>query len=89
MKIAIFPPVAAAMLSGCASTYDVRSIGPDRYQVATIVAPAHGGFAAAQTNATQAAGRKCAALGKQLKVTAVETGQDFPNGRAIVSFECD
>jgi hypothetical protein len=89
MKIAVFASVAAAALSGCASTYDVRSIGPDRYQVATIVAPAHGGFAAAQTNATRAAGGKCAALGKQLKVIGVDTGHDFPNGRAIVTFECD
>ena len=74
-------------LCGCAHTFDVVNVGPDRYQVAASTAPACGCIAAAQTMATKAAADKCTSLGKQVNVIGVETGHDFPvAGRAVVTF---
>ena len=87
MKIAAF--ATCLLLSGCAHTFDVVNVGPDRFQVAASAAPARGGIAGAQTMATKAAAEKCASLGKQVNVVGVETGHDYPAaGRAVVTFEC-
>jgi hypothetical protein len=81
--------VLAAMLPGCAMTYDTLQVGPNRYQVSAVAAPARGGIAGAQERATEAAAKKCVDAGKSLNVLNVDTGHEFPAaGRAIVTFEC-
>ncbi len=87
MKIAVF--AVAALLSGCAVTYDAVQVGPNRWQVASGAAPVRGGAAGAQMRATKAAGKKCESLGKTVNVLNVETGYVFPAaGSATVTFEC-
>jgi len=77
-------------MCGCAMTYDVVQVGPNRYQVSAVAAPSRGGIAGAQALAMKDAGKKCVALGKTVNVIAVDTGHEFPAaGSAIVTFECN
>ena len=81
--------VAALALVGCAATSRPVEVGPDRYQVSAMAAPARGGIAGAQQHATEAAADYCRSLGKHSTVMGVETGHEFPvNGTATVTFEC-
>jgi hypothetical protein len=77
------------LLAGCAMTYKAVQVGPNTWQTSAVAAPARGGIAGAQEHAMQAANDKCASLGKQINVTNVDTGHEFPAaGRAVVTFEC-
>lgn len=88
MKIAVF--AALALLSGCAVTYDAVQMGPNRWQVSSVAAPARGGRAGAQTRATAAAGKKCISLDKTVNVLDVEDHWVYPAATSvIVTFECD
>lgn len=76
-------------LSGCAYQTEALQVGPDTYQTSVTAAPARGGVSAAREMALRNAAKKCAALGKTVQVTEVETGHDFPAaGMATVTFEC-
>ena len=80
---------ASATLPGCAINYDVLKVGPDTYQVAALAAPIRGGIAGAQQMAVARANKQCESLGKEVTVTNIETGHEFPaNGRAVVTFSC-
>jgi len=77
------------LISGCAMTYDAVKVGPDTYQVSAVAAPARGGIAGAENMAMENANKKCAAMGKNITVTNMETGHEFPAaGRAVVTFTC-
>jgi len=81
--------VMLLIVAGCAETYDVVKTGPDTYQVSAIAPPVRGGISGAQEMAMKNANGKCDALGKQINVTNIETGHEFPaDGRAIVTFTC-
>jgi hypothetical protein len=77
------------LASGCETTYDVATVGPNTYQVSARAAPARGGVAGAQHSATEAANEKCKAVGKSTTVTRVETVHEYPPADlAIVRFTC-
>ena len=85
------PLIAAGLVlaTGCATTYDLETVGANSYQVSAVAAAARGGIADAQHTATEAANEKCKALGKSTTVTRVETGHEYPDaGLAIVKFTC-
>lgn len=87
-KIAVIALCAA--LGGCAVTYDAVQVGPNRYQVSSVAAPARGGRAGAETRATAAAGKKCVSMGKTVNVVNVDDHWVFPaNSSVNVVFECD
>jgi hypothetical protein len=78
------------LLCACATTSDVVQVGPNRYQVSALAAPARGGVAGAEQHAAVKAGQKCVAMGKTVNVLGVETGHEFPvNGTAVMTFECN
>jgi hypothetical protein len=81
--------IAISALAGCAMNYDVLKTGENSYQTSAVASPARGGIAGAQHMALESANKQCSSLGKQITVTNVETGHDYPaNGRAVVTFSC-
>jgi len=87
-KIAVI--AVAALLSGCAVTYDAVQTGPNRYQVSSVASPARGGRAGAETRATAAAGKKCVSMGKTVNVLEADDHWVFPaNASVAVTFECN
>jgi len=83
----LLPSVLA--LNECAVTHEAVKVGPDTYQVSAVAAPARGGVAGAEQMAVARANKKCDSLGKEIAVTNVETGHEFPAaGRAVVTFTC-
>jgi len=80
------------MLTGCAAPAQVVQIGPDRYSVNVGALGIEGGEAEARNKALAAASSYCAAKGRQLNVTnldskgPVEWGSAA--GSASVTFQC-
>ena len=88
MRIAIY--AAAALLSGCAMTYDAVQTGPNRYQASAVAYHARGGWEGAQKMAMEAAGKKCVSMGKNVNAINVEDHWVYPAATGvIVTFECD
>jgi hypothetical protein len=82
--------IVLALLSGCATVYPPKQIGPDRYQTSFVSSFGRGSIARAQRMALDAADAKCTSLGKRLIVAAVDTDRDnLARGQATVTFECE
>jgi hypothetical protein len=82
--------IVLALLSGCATAYPPKQIGPGRYQTSFVSSFGRGSIARAQRLALDAADAKCTSLGERLTVAAVDTDRDdLARGRATVTFECE
>lgn len=80
----------ALLVTGCASTGSVLTMGPDTYVVSGRASAILGGSAKAQEDALVQANNYCAAMGKQIVVTNTDQRREAgPVGaKAEVTFRC-
>jgi hypothetical protein len=73
-------------LTGCATTYNIDQVGPNRYQAESTWG---GSIDNAEHSAKGVATKECASHGETLAEMSIETHHDDPaNDHAVVTFEC-
>lgn len=88
MKLWTMAALGAALLSGCASSSGVFSVGPDTYKISSTAITSFGGSATAKGSAYKQATEVCARQGKQMLLVDEKADAQFTGASVDVTFRC-